>query len=118
MKKKSLSQLQDQFQRHFNDFVSKQIALAENPLRFSTGTKPTHDVYSDRLFQWNYEKYNALCQKHFSDRSQYWSDRAPENIEAFLREYFDKPFLALQTIHLYTNNATGYPVWQFGYTLS
>lgn len=108
----------EQYEQLVYEFIQEQITLTENPLRFSTGTKPTHDVYSDRLFQWNYEKYNTLCQKHFSDRSQYWSDRAPENIEAFLREYFDKPLLALQTIHEYTNNATSYPVWQFGYTLS
>ena len=30
--------------------------------------KQNNTVYSDRLKQWDYEKYSGLCQKHFGNQ--------------------------------------------------
>jgi len=72
-------------------------------------------VYSDRLSQWDHEKYNRLCKKHFGNIGQYWDKREPEKVEAFLRDYIGKQNLMLCNIVEYCNVATGYPVWYFGY---
>jgi hypothetical protein len=74
-----------------------------------------HSVYSDRLITWDFAKHDALCLRHFGDRGQVWSDRAPAYIEAFLREYFGKPDLELQIIMEGCNIANGFPYWVFSY---
>jgi hypothetical protein len=70
-------------------------------------------IYSDRLLDWDSAKHDELCQKHFGNRAQRWSDRKPEEIEAFLRDFMDKPNLRLIFVMEYCNQATGYPVWRF-----
>ena len=53
---------------------------------YNSENKEINDtVYSDRLYQWDYEKYNKLCEKHFGDKGQYFSNRNPKNIENFLK---------------------------------
>jgi len=72
-------------------------------------------LYSDRLFQWNPEKYNRLCVKHFGDKGQHFDNRDPAKVEAFLRDYFDKPKLVLTMIMRGCNVSSGYPLWIFFY---
>lgn len=72
-------------------------------------------VYSDRLYQWDHAKHDELCEKHFGDRGQYWHDRAPEKIEAFLRDYEDSPSLKLIYIMQGCNVSSGFPVWLFNF---
>lgn len=72
-------------------------------------------VYSDRLFQWDHEKHDRLCQKHFGNRGQYWDNRDIEKIEAFLRDYNDDPKLKLIYIMQCCNQSSGYPCWAFCY---
>jgi hypothetical protein len=74
-----------------------------------------HGVYSDRLLQWDFDKHDSLCQKHFGDKAQMWYSRAPAAIEAFLRDYFNKPELELQLVMEGCNVGNGYPVWVFYY---
>lgn len=50
---------------------------------------------------------------HFGNESDYWNDRKPSKIEAFLRAYFDDPTLILTRVEEQCNQATGYPVWYF-----
>ena len=69
--------------------------------------------YSDRLSQWNREKYNELCVKHFGKAGDYWGGRSPKSIEAFLREYWDSPGLELVGIMECCNKSSGYPYWAF-----
>lgn len=71
-------------------------------------------TYSDRLFQQDFRKYDQLCDKHFGDKSQYFSRREPEKIEAFLRDWYNKPKLKLIFIMEYCNVSSGYPLWRFG----
>lgn len=75
----------------------------------------TGSVYTDRLYQWDYKKHNALCQKHFGNEGQYWDNREPEVIQAFLRDYLNKPALVLIKIIEYCNISNGYPVWRLDY---
>lgn len=70
-------------------------------------------VYSDRLYQQDYKKFNKLCKKHFGDEGQYFDRRNPEKTEEFLRDWFDKPNLRLIVIMQWCNASSGYPLWSF-----
>jgi len=72
-------------------------------------------VWTDRLYQWDYEKYNNLCEKYFGNTSQYWNNREPEKVELFLQDYLEKPNLKLVLIMEYCNASSGYPLWRFIY---
>lgn len=72
-------------------------------------------VYSDRLYQWDYEKYNRLCQKHFNDEAQSWDHRPFDKIEEFLADYFNNQNLKLVGIMKGANYSNGYPYWIFMY---
>lgn len=71
-------------------------------------------VYSDRLKEWDSDKFNKCCKKIFGDTGQYFSNRKPEYIEKFLRLYFEKE-IKLTAILEGCNQSSGYPVWIFIY---
>jgi hypothetical protein len=71
--------------------------------------------YSDRLLQWDYDKHNELCMKHFGNVRQRWNDRDPQKIEAFLRDYHNRPEIKLVKIMEMCNVSSGYPLWCFFY---
>lgn len=85
--------------------------------RAGPNSEATGTVYSDRLMQWDWKKYNVLSKKHFGNEGQnfYLTDRTPAKIEAFLRDYNDNPKLKLVLIMQYCNQSSGYPVWRFDY---
>ena len=70
-------------------------------------------AYSDRMMQWDYDKFNRCCQEIFGNQGQYFNNREPAEIEKFLRKYFGKPNLVLVRILESCNQATGYPLWYF-----
>jgi hypothetical protein len=70
-------------------------------------------IYSDRLLQWDYKKHNILCKKYFGNEGQYWNDREPEKIEAFLRDFHDDQNIKLVGIMKGCNVSNGYPYWIF-----
>lgn len=72
-------------------------------------------IYSDRLLEFDRQKHNDLCRKHFGDEKQYWDDRSPLKIEAFLRDWTDNQKLRLILIMEYCNQSSGYPCWRFDY---
>ncbi len=84
-------------------------------VQFIGPRKGNHTVYSDRLYMWDSEKHDSLCTKHFGNTGQYWSDRQPKLIEAFLRDYLDKPSLVLTRVEEHCNVSSGYPVWRLDY---
>jgi hypothetical protein len=88
------------------------------PFVFDNGMKVTSTVYSDRLLQWDYEKHNKFCKKHFGNEGQFWGDRKPKDIEAFLQDYLDDKSVVLCRIEQHENHATGYPIWRFDYSNS
>lgn len=70
-------------------------------------------VYTDRLYQWDYEKADRLGKKHMPGKR--WDNAQPSQIEAFLREYLDAPDLKLVKIIEYCNVSNGYPVWRLDF---
>ena len=71
-------------------------------------------VYSDRLYQWDYEKYNRCCQEVFKNKGQQFYQRNPKDIEKFLSMYFDKQ-IKLTAIMQGCNQSSGFPYWIFLY---
>ena len=80
---------------------------------YISGVEPTSSVYSDRLFQWNPEKYNRCSREVWNNEGQDFSARVPDDIEKFLRKYFEKEDLVLCQILQGENHSSGYPVWRF-----
>lgn len=75
-------------------------------------------VYTDRMWQWDPAKYDRLHQQHFGDTAQLrWNEHPPGGIEAFLRDYRERPDLVLVRVMQYCNLASGYPVWRMDYKL-
>ena len=69
-------------------------------------------VYSDRLFQWDTEKYNKSCKKVWGNTGQNFGSRSPKDIEKFLSEYYDKE-VKLTMIMEGCNVSNGFPYWIF-----
>jgi hypothetical protein len=74
-----------------------------------------HTSYSDRLLQWDYDKHNKLCMKHFGNEGQMWDGREPCKVEAFLKDYHGEPGLGLVGIMKGCNVSNGFPYWLFLY---
>lgn len=77
--------------------------------------KPNGTIYTDRLLQWDFNKHDVLCEKHFGNRGQHWERRSPKKIEAFLRDWCDDEGLHLCAVIEYCNVATGFPTWRLDY---
>ena len=72
-------------------------------------------VYSDRLRQWDYEKYCKVCHKVFHNCGGVSFDgRDPKDIERFLSGYLGKP-VKLGAVLKGCNVANGNPYWVFFY---
>lgn len=76
---------------------------------------PAGTIYSDRLYEWDYEKAIALGEKHKVKR---WDNTPAKQIEAFLRDWNDDPGLRLVLVMEYCNQASGYPCWRFDFVSS
>lgn len=75
----------------------------------------TSTIYSDRLLQWDYTRYNELSLKHFGDTAQIWFNREPEKIEAFLKDWTGDINLKLIFIMEGCNVSNGFPYWRFDF---
>lgn len=72
-------------------------------------------VYSDRMRQWDYEKFNRLKKEVFGEKcGDYFSNFSYENIEVFLSKYFDTE-VVLTSVCEGCNVSNGYPYWFFTY---
>jgi hypothetical protein len=71
-------------------------------------------IYTDRLLQWDWNKHNRLCRKHFGNEGQLWDNRDPKKIEAFLSDWTEKKVTLIANIQ-YVNMASGYPVWRLDF---
>ena len=72
------------------------------------------NVYSDRLYQWDPDKYNECRIEIFGNQSQYFDGQSPEDIGKFLSKYFDKN-VEVTAIVKGCNISNGYPYWLFYY---
>ena len=68
--------------------------------------------YSDRMLQWDREKFARCTQEIFGNQQQCFDDRKPKAIEKFLIKYFGHD-LKLVAIEKCCNISTGYPIWIF-----
>jgi len=68
--------------------------------------------YSDRMLQWDIEKFERCLQEVFGNQKQYFDDRDPKDIEKFLIKYFGHK-LKLVAIEKCCYFPTGYPIWIF-----
>jgi len=76
----------------------------------------TSTVYSDRLYEWDSDRFDKLSMKHFGNVAQlWWNSREPSKIQAFLRDYQDNQHILLTLIMDYCNRTTGCPTWRFDY---
>ena len=77
-------------------------------------TQNSDAVCSDRLLQWDYEKYQRCCNAIFGNTGQMFNDREPKQIEQFLSLYFEQK-IKLTAIMQGCNHASGFPYWVFFY---
>lgn len=75
---------------------------------------PEHSVYTDRMYKWDSKKFDALCTEYFGNTSQYFDNRDPKKIEAFLSAYLDKDVILCEIIE-YCDVSSGYPTWRLDY---
>jgi len=80
-----------------------------------SGEKYNHAKYSDRLMQWDFKKHERCLEKVFGDKGQIWSNRSFNQIEEFLKLYFEEESIALTMVVEGCNNSNGYPYWVFFY---
>lgn len=90
--------------------ISKEKPPAYTDNEYYKGNNTT--LYSDRLLQWDYDKFNACCQQVWGNTRQNFYNRTPEEIERFLSIYLAKS-VKLTRITQETNASTGCPYWRF-----
>lgn len=71
-------------------------------------------VYSDRLLEWDKDKFAQCSKEVWNNTGQTFYNRKPEEIEEFLKKYFEKE-VKLTAIKECCNVTTGYPIWIFYY---
>lgn len=71
-------------------------------------------VYSDRMYQWNPDKYNMCALEVFGDTGQFFYNRSNEDIEKFISMYLGYKVVLL-AVHVEDNASNGYPYWVFLY---
>lgn len=71
-------------------------------------------IYSDRLRQWDSEKYTKCSLEVWGNVGHYFDGREPEEIEKFLSLYMNND-IKLTGIEEGCNVSNGYPYWIFYY---
>lgn len=71
----------------------------------------TGSVYSDRMYQWDAEHYEACAKKH---NFKNFVSASRKQLNDFMSDYLKKP---VQVLFLAEgcNQATGYPLWLLGF---
>lgn len=71
-------------------------------------------VYSDRLYQWDTEKYKKCYEQVFKNNGQRFDSKNVSGIRQFLSMYFGKE-IELTAIMQGCNHTSGFPYWIFFY---
>lgn len=71
-------------------------------------------VDSDRLFEWDSDKYNEISKLVFGNTGQNFRNRHPAEIQNFLQRYFGRRLLITGIMEC-CNLSNGYPYWTFYY---
>jgi len=69
-------------------------------------------AYSDRLLNWDWDKYNECVMEVWGNKGQIFYNRTPKDIEKFLSLYYDKE-VKLTMIMEGCNVSNGFPYWIF-----
>lgn len=72
-------------------------------------------VYSDRLCQWSYDKYQKCKRDVWGTESDYFDEKSFCSLEKFLQLYMENDNLELIAVTQGANMSTGYPYWVFYY---
>lgn len=65
---------------------------------FTNGIIHNASVTSYNIYRWDARKHNELCEKYFGNTLQVWDNRNPEDVENFLREYYEDSGIILDKI--------------------
>ncbi len=98
----------DKYPYSYDGFVTHRLGKNE---------EANSTVYSDRLWQWDYGKYEACVKKVFGDHRQMFYDATPDQIERLLRLYYNDDSIRVILIMEYCNVSNGYPVWRFDFNI-
>lgn len=73
--------------------------------------------WTDRLSEWDYDKYERIAKEVFPVGSQPFSDHncRGDLIQEFLRRYHDDPTIVLLRVIAYCNLSNGFPLWRLDY---
>ena len=97
---------------NFNDLEKEgKVYIYRTHIRYLNEVEPDESFYSDRLWQWNPEKFDSAMKAsgHFGQMFYH----SLTDIEKFLQEYFDCPTLVLVSVEEIKNVSTGFPYWWF-----
>lgn len=73
-----------------------------------------HAVYSDRLRQWDSEKYSKCCKEVWPNGGGSFSSKSSSDIQKFLSLYFGQQ-IKLTGVEEECNVSNGFPYWIFYY---
>lgn len=93
----------------FATYGSEEIAFNDMVL---SDKKPNRTFYSDRLRQWDLEKYNRVATKVLGSPMQMYYGVENEKLEKLLIEYFGEK-LTLVKVSVSEHAASGFPIWRF-----
>ena len=98
-------------------YDTNNVSYYEKNIEILNHVEANNTAYSDRLYQFDSEKYNKLCEKHFGNQGQSFSNRHLVDIEKFLQDYIGNPNLILCSIEYLENRSNGNPYWRFEYKI-
>ena len=78
--------------------------------------KPNHAIYTDKLYEYDSDKYKKCSIKIWGNDELDFDNRTPIEIEKFLSLYFNKD-IELISVNKTSNIESGNPVWVFYYRL-
>lgn len=82
---------------------------------FKPGMPEVKTVDTDRLMDWDFDKYNECCMKVWGNTGQCFDRRSLTEIEDFLSLYFDSEVVIYGMI-MNKNAFNGYPYWTIYYS--
>ena len=108
-----LSDLKDHFSNPYQSKFDAPYSYDPFSTFYNESVTPNHTVYSDRFHLWGEEKYSQACMKAFGESSSHFNNREPEEVEAFLKHYYQDENLVLTRIVEWCNKSNGYPYYCF-----
>src|SRR5262249_1554438 len=111
--------------RHDPPWTRQSHPYCYDPITIWGAPRPSKEcngtVYTDRLDQWDRDKYARLAKKHYQsgdscyERPFDFPQCKGHLIERFLRDWFDDPKLRLLRVVEYCSPGTGYQTWRLDY---